>query len=157
MVCVCSLLSLIVNRKLAGLLWRQMREHIKGLFLHKKEKNKRRRRRWVEAAVLGMLLALQIAGYFLYVPDTAGDIMTETIRTAELTDTIFCYDPLTGKGRQFKKRIHSVSCWLTVCIRFLNWRPCRFCTAGFIGCAVCLCRLFYMWQCRSFCCFCSLP
>ncbi len=97
MVCVCSLLSLIVNRKLAGLLWRQMREHIKGLFLHKKEKNKRRRRRWVEAAVLGMLLALQIAGYFLYVPDTAGDMMTETIRTAELTDTIFCYDPLTGK------------------------------------------------------------
>ena len=36
MVCVCSLLSLIVNRKLAGLLWRQMREHIKGLFLDRK-------------------------------------------------------------------------------------------------------------------------
>ena len=130
MVCVCSLLSLIVNRKLAGLLWRQMREHIKGLFLHKKKRIKDaegggwRLPYWVCCWRCRLLRLFSVcAGY-------GGDIMTETIRTAELTDTIFCYDPLTGK--LLANGMYPL----------LNWRPCRFCTAGFIGCAVCLCRLF---------------
>lgn len=88
-----SLLLLIPGGKTAGEALRLIRER----FTAPKEKNRNRKRQAAETVILLLLLGMQIAGYFLYIPDTGGDTMTETISVAVLTDTIFRYDPVTGK------------------------------------------------------------
>lgn len=88
-----GLLSLLLNRKFAGLLVRRAL----GLFARKKEKKKRRKRQIVEIVILAVLLLMQFAEYFLYMPDTAGDTMMETVLTLRQTGSMFAHDPLTGK------------------------------------------------------------
>ncbi len=88
-----GLLSLLLNRKLAGEL---LRCQI-SLLARKKEKKKRRKRQIIESVILTVLLIMQFTEYFLYMPDTAGDTVTETVLTLRQTGSIFAHDPLTGK------------------------------------------------------------
>lgn len=89
---VCSLVSLFVGRGIV----RDMLSRMKASCGQKKEKGRYRRRQIAEAVILLFLVAIQLTGYFLYVPDTAMDTVTETISTMMLTDSVFRYDPVTG-------------------------------------------------------------
>lgn len=90
---VCSLLSLFVGRGLIRDMILRMRDQAG----RKREKKKYRKRQIAEAVILLLLAVIQIAGYFLYVPDTGMDTMTETIATTALTDAVFVHDPVTGQ------------------------------------------------------------
>lgn len=87
-----ALLSLLANRKTAMILYRQ----IKGMLCRKPGGEKKWKRQAMEYFLLILLVGIQIAGYFLYVPDTGADTMTETIWTAVVTDTVFARNPVTG-------------------------------------------------------------
>ena len=87
-----GLLSLFVNRKTAAALWRRTTEMLRW----KPGAEKRWKRQAMEYVLLVFLIGIQIAGYFLFVPDTGADTMTETIWTAVATDTVFQRNPVTG-------------------------------------------------------------
>lgn len=92
-VIVTSLLSLLLNRRQALALF----QNVKKSFGQKQRSGIRLPRHWAEIALLAALCLMQLACYFLYVPDTGSDTMTETISVTVLTDTIFQYNPVTGQ------------------------------------------------------------
>lgn len=48
-----------------------------------------------------VLILLPIAGYLIYVPATAQNTMAETISVTLASDTVFQYDPVTGKALEY--------------------------------------------------------
>lgn len=48
-----------------------------------------------------VLILLPILGYFIYVPATAQNTMAETISVTLASDTVFQYDPVTGKALEY--------------------------------------------------------
>lgn len=96
-VLVCSLLSLVLNLKTA----KELLLRVRGFFAEARENFGTRREQRVQYAVIAALLLLQIAGYFLYAPDTGGDTTVETVSAALLTDTVFGYNPVTGQALRY--------------------------------------------------------
>lgn len=92
-VIVSSLLSLLLSGRQAAGLYQKTRRY----FTWKQESNCGRLRQRVEIAALVLLCLMQLACYFLYIPDTGSDTMAETISVTTLTDTIFRYNPVTGQ------------------------------------------------------------
>lgn len=89
----CSLLSLVGNLNTAkGLLFR-----IRGVFSGSQENRKKWKRQRLQYLIIALLISLQLAGYFLYTPDTGRDTMAETVSATLLTDTVFSYNPVTGQ------------------------------------------------------------
>lgn len=91
-VAVWCLLSALLGRKIG----RELLRHVPGLFQWK-EGTRHPRRRIIELVVLFGLIALQAGGYFLFVPETGSDTMAETIGVTLMSDTVFQYNPVTGR------------------------------------------------------------
>ena len=96
-----GLLSLFVNRKTAAALWRRTTEMLRW----KPGAEKRWKRQAMEYVLLVFLIGIQIAGYFLFVPDTGADTMTETIWTAAATDTVFQRNPVKIGRASCRERV----------------------------------------------------
>ncbi len=95
---ICGALSLLINRKEAAALWRSAKDR----FLHLGGPQEDMGKRYAgEALFLAALVGLEIASYFVYVPETGNDTMAETVSVTLLTDTVFAYNPLTGGALRY--------------------------------------------------------
>lgn len=94
---ICSLLSLALNLKTAKGLFARVR----GFFAGAQGNSKKWRRQRMQYAIIAVLFCLQIAGYFVYAPDTGRNTTVETVWSALLTDTVFAYNPVTGQALRY--------------------------------------------------------
>ncbi len=89
---ICCLISALLCRKLLL----RLPASLKRLAARRPVAKENTFRQRLELIMLLLLFALQLAGYFLYVPDVGGDTTVETVLATTTTETVFQYNPVTG-------------------------------------------------------------
>lgn len=104
-------LSLVIGRKMPGIFRKRLTEYISKIQKEiskkdniKKDNTKKDRvffSRFFQVLIFALLIGLPILGLMLYVPDTGNSTMAETILVTTSSDTVFAYNPVTGKSLEY--------------------------------------------------------